>query len=199
MNTLRLSTSWMYRGLLCLSLMLGSAATFAEEVPYLQGKPSSEEILRALGAGEQPKQYRMRGLSLGGAQSVTTAPAAAQPQAVAEKGIRALDLAIQFGFDSSNLLPDGRDVLQELGKALRSDSLGNIRTIVLEGHTDAVGSAAYNTILSLKRARSAKAYLISQGIAADKLQVVGKGFTELARPDQPTSRENRRVRIIVMN
>ena len=76
--------------------------------------------------------------------------------------------------------------------------LHGAKAIVLEGHTDAKGSAAYNKILSLKRAQSVRTFLSTKhSIPASKLRAIGKGSTELADPKNPEDAANRRVRIIV--
>lgn len=184
---------WMLGGgLLALSL-----TAFAEDVNMLRGKPSKEQIIQALGrggdAGDAPVR-RTRGLAIGNAPAAEAAPAA-EPQS---SGPRALDLEIQFDFNSHRLSQDGAEVLDQLGEALKSDELSGARRIVLEGHTDAKGSASYNKLLSLRRAQSVRQYLASNHkIPASKLKAVGKGASELADPGNPEDGINRRVRIIL--
>ncbi|MNR32304.1 Outer membrane porin F precursor [compost metagenome] len=57
-------------------------------------------------------------------------------------------------------------------------SMPNVR-MELTAHTDARGSAAYNQQLSEKRATSALEYLVKEGVAADRLEAIGKGESEL--------------------
>lgn len=184
---------WMLGGgLLALSL-----TAFAEDINMLRGKPSKEQIIQALGrggdAGDAPVR-RTRGLAIGNAPAAEAAPAA-EPQS---SGPRALDLEIQFDFNSHRLSQDGAEVLDQLGEALKSDELSGARRIVLEGHTDAKGSASYNKLLSLRRAQSVRQYLASNHkIPASKLKAVGKGASELADPGNPEDGINRRVRIIL--
>ena len=181
---------------------------FAQEVGTLRGKPTKDQILQALSpAASQPATpaFRTRGLSIGGGDSgkpaTPDAPAPAQSAATAAAPAakaRALDLEIPFEFNSDKLTADGKDVLDTLGEALKSDELSSAKAIVLEGHTDAKGSAAYNKILSLKRAQSVRTFLSTKhSIPAGKLRAVGKGSTELADPKNPEDAANRRVRIIV--
>jgi outer membrane protein OmpA-like peptidoglycan-associated protein len=111
---------------------------------------------------------------------------------------RALDLEIQFQFNSDQLTNDGKDVLDQLASALKSEKLSNAREVLLEGHADAKGTASYNQTLSLKRAESARRYLNSRhNIPANKLRALGKGSSELADPANPESEINRRVRVIL--
>ena len=186
-----------------------TSAVLGQEV--LRGKPTKEQILQALTPQQSPA-FRTRGLSLGGGDannaqeapaqtsantgSGSAAPAARAP--AAKSAARALDLEIPFEFNSDRLTDDGKEVLDQLGEALKSNELSGAKAIVLEGHTDAKGSALYNKLLSLKRAQSVKSFLASKhSIPASKLKAVGKGSTELADPKNPEDGANRRVRIIV--
>lgn len=193
-------------GALSLSLNAG-----AEEVKALRGKPSSDMILDALSGpakSETPAApaVRRRGLSLNSnneaaepssgnelkTQTAMQAPAPAAPQR------RALDLEIKFQFNSDQLTDDGKDVLDQLAAALKSDRLAGTKSIILEGHADAKGSANYNQALSFKRAQSARNYLASRhGFSGAKLKAIGKGSTELADPNNPEDEVNRRVRVIL--
>ena len=179
-----------------------SGAVVAQEVGTLRGKPSKEQILQALSPATAQPAMRTRGLSIGGdagKPATPDAPAASGGAAPAAKaGPRALDLEIPFEFNSDRLTNDGKDVLDQLGEALKSDELSGAKTIVLEGHTDAKGSAAYNRVLSTRRAQSVKNFLATKhSIPGSKLRAVGKGATELADPKNPEDGVNRRVRIIV--
>jgi outer membrane protein OmpA-like peptidoglycan-associated protein len=178
---------------------LGTSA-LAQET--LRGKPSKEQILQALSPAAAQPAFRTRGLSIGGdagKPATPDAPAATgTPAAAAKAGPRALDLEIPFEFNSDRLTNDGKEVLDQLGEALKSDELSTAKTIVLEGHTDAKGSAAYNKVLSTKRAQSVKNFLATKhSIPSTKLRAIGKGSTELADPKNPEDGVNRRVRIIV--
>lgn len=160
------------------------------DVPALRGKPSAEEIARALAKPAEEPQMRTRGIVL--------SPQGAPSPAGAPPGKRAIDLEVLFEFDSSRLTADGRDVLDALGGALASKELADVRRVQLQGHTDAKGSDAYNESLSLLRAQAARQYLIQKHkIAPAKLQAVGKGKSELADPRDPYSAANRRVRVVV--
>lgn len=79
-----------------------------------------------------------------------------------------------------------------------SQELSGIRSVTFEGHTDGVGSAAYNQSLSLRRAQSVRRYLQAVPELKGKLlRVVGKGSSELLDRDDPASSVNRRVRVVV--
>lgn len=75
------------------------------------------------------------------------------------------------------------------------------RGVVIEGHTDSVGSAASNQALSERRANAVKAYLISQGVPAAGVTTIGKGKEAPVADNASASgrQQNRRVEIIIAN
>jgi len=104
------------------------------------------------------------------------------------------------------------DVLFETGKSdLRGAASADLtklagllakypeRSLVIEGHTDNVGTDSYNHSLSLSRADSVKAFLLNQGIAANRITAFGKGESSpVASNDSASGRQmNRRVEIII--
>ena len=104
---------------------------------------------------------------------------------------------IQFEFDSDRLTKQGERDLDQFGEAMVSKIRDN--AIVLEGHTDAMGSDEYNMTLSWKRADAARKYLAdSFGIPAARMAVDGKGKANPLRPNDTDAdrSENRRVDII---
>lgn len=106
-----------------------------------------------------------------------------------------LSLNIQFDFDSSRIRTESLEPLANLAAALASPVLLESKFLI-EGHTDAKGSAAYNRKLSDQRAAAVKALLVSKGIGADRLVSVGKGSSEPAKPAEPLAAENRRVKVV---
>lgn len=103
-----------------------------------------------------------------------------------------LDLLLTFDTDSANLTDQGVANAKVFAEALKRPELKQAR-FEIEGHTDASGTREYNLALSEKRAEAVKAFLVSQGVEADRLQTVGYASDHLALPDQPLSRANRRV------
>ncbi len=78
-----------------------------------------------------------------------------------------------FGFDRTQLRPEGMSALDAFARDISGTSF---ELIVVEGHTDRLGSAAYNQALSLQRAEVVKAYLVnSGGLAAAKISAAGMG------------------------
>ena len=181
-----------------------SGGLFAQDGGRLGGKPTKDQILQALSPAAGQPAVRTRGLSIGSPDAAKPATPDASPASssapapAAKAGARALDLEIPFEFNSDRLTDDGKEVLDQLGEALKSNELSSAKAIVLEGHTDAKGSASYNKLLSTRRAQSVKNFLATKhSIPSSKLKAVGKGSTELADPKNPEDGVNRRVRVIV--
>lgn len=95
-----------------------------------------------------------------------------------QPGLATIALTVNFAFDSAAIQPKAIPNLQSLGKALQSPQLAPYR-IRIEGHTDSIGSEAYNRQLSQRRAESVKQYLTQHfDIAPDHLDTAGKGEEE---------------------
>ncbi|MEI6662095.1 MAG: OmpA family protein, partial [Comamonadaceae bacterium] len=101
------------------------------------------------------------------------APAAAPATAAAASKVTyAADAFFDFG--KSVLKPEGKAKLDDLVSKVKSISL---EVVIAVGHTDAVGSDAYNQKLSVARSEAVKAYLVSQGIDKNRIYTEGKGET----------------------
>jgi len=106
---------------------------------------------------------------------------------------RQFGLMINFAFDSAEILPESEPLLQSLGEMLGIDTVAN-RSVVVEGHTDSIGSASYNQRLSEMRAQSIKRYLVEEyGVSPQRLIAVGRGERELYKAAEPKAAINRRV------
>lgn len=104
--------------------------------------------------------------------------------------------AATFVVGKADLSDDAKFVLHDLAKMMKDNPDIRLR---LEGHTSAEGDAAFNQRLSEARAQAAVDFMINhEDIAADRLEAVGKGFTEPKNPDDPTAPENRRTEFIVL-
>ncbi|MBW2243069.1 MAG: OmpA family protein [Deltaproteobacteria bacterium] len=79
---------------------------------------------------------------------------------------------VHFEFDRAEILPSGRGILD--GVASRLDECRDTRVRVA-GHTDSIGTEAYNQGLSERRAAAVASYLVSHGVAATRLDEVGHG------------------------
>jgi outer membrane protein OmpA-like peptidoglycan-associated protein len=69
---------------------------------------------------------------------------------------------------------------------------------LIVGHTDSVGSAAYNQELSVRRADSVVAYLLAKGVPEKRLIGIGRGKNQPLDPAHPESDANRRVEVEVL-
>ena len=111
---------------------------------------------------------------------------------------RSIGMDIKFHTGSADLTPEARAQLEGLGKALasRKGKLGS-GEIVIEGHTDARGSADVNQKLSERRAESVTRHLVSAyGVDAQALRPVGRGKADLKDASRPDSEANRRVELV---
>ena len=132
---------------------------------------------------------------------VTEAPVAAPavqpsaPQPVSEKVSFAAEAL--FDFDKAIVKPEGKAALDALMAKLQGM---NTEVMIAVGHTDSVGSDAYNNKLSLRRADAVKAYLVSMGLDPARLYTEGKGESQpLASNTTAEGRaKNRRVTIEVV-
>jgi OmpA-OmpF porin, OOP family len=122
-------------------------------------------------------------------------PPPAAPKPVSEKVTMAADAL--FDFDKSVLKPEGRAKLDDLVGKLRAV---NLEVIIAIGHTDGIGSVAYNNKLSLRRAGAVKAYLVSKGIEANRIYTEGKGKSQPIADNKTKEgrAKNRRVEIEVV-
>ncbi|PCR97009.1 hypothetical protein CP336_08620 [Pseudomonas fluorescens] len=101
---------------------------------------------------------------------------------------------VLFDFDKSDLKPAAKSQLDSLMDKLRNADVVSIKVI---GHTDGKGSDAYNQALSERRASSVAAYLLSQGLAPDKLTSEGRGKREPVADNETEEgrAQNRRVEL----
>jgi OOP family OmpA-OmpF porin len=122
------------------------------------------------------------------------APAPA-PKPVTEKVTFAAD--VFFDFDKSILKPEGKAKLDDLVSKLKGIAL---EVIIAIGHTDSIGSDAYNQKLSVRRAEAVKAYLVSKGIEPNRIYTEGKGKSQPIADNRTAEgrAKNRRVEIEVV-
>ena len=112
--------------------------------------------------------------------------------ALAERFNAEVPDTINFAFDSSTLDEGAKAILRKQAHFIRQFPEVRFRVY---GHTDLVGSAAYNQRLGLRRAQAAVAYLTAQGISRSRLEaVVSYGKTRpIVQTNQPEERNRRTV------
>jgi len=102
-----------------------------------------------------------------------------------------------FDFDKAVLKPEGKARLDDLASKLSGVTL---EVIIAVGHTDSIGTDAYNQRLSVRRAESVKAYLVSKGIEANRVYTEGKGEKQPVADNRTREgrAKNRRVEVEVV-
>lgn len=122
------------------------------------------------------------------------APVAA-PAPTSEKVTFAADAF--FDFDKATLKPEGKAKLDDLASKLKGM---NLEVVIAVGHTDSVGTDAYNQKLSIRRAEAVKAYLVSNSIDANRVYTEGKGEKSPVADNKTADgrAKNRRVEIEVV-
>jgi OOP family OmpA-OmpF porin len=102
-----------------------------------------------------------------------------------------------FDFDKAVLKPEGKAKLDDLVGKIKDI---NLEVIIAVGHTDSVGSDAYNQKLSVRRSESVKAYLVSKGIEKNRVYTEGKGEKQPVADNKTAEgrAKNRRVEIEVV-
>jgi len=178
----------------------GEANVSADQIlNALQPKPLTRSLstsqadpaakAREIGFLDSLRNRKTRSLSLGEREEIAEI-AASKPN---------IDLEIQFDYNSANIRRASMPSVQALGKALNDPSLKG-STFVVAGHTDAIGSDAFNQDLSERRADTIKRYLVENyGIAGSDLVTVGYGKTKLKDAANPNDPVNRRVQVVNMD
>lgn len=101
-------------------------------------------------------------------------PVAVPEEPVVEAHFKAETL---FDFDRTVVKPEGRKILDEKIVAVMKIH-PEVTLLIVIGHTDRIGTEAYNQNLSERRANAVKAYLVKQGISAEHIRASGKGESE---------------------
>ena len=180
----------------------GDTVSAAKIVDALKPKPGATRSLstgaqqpvdaavqaKELGFVNTLRNRKTRSLSIGERQEIAEL-AATKPK---------IDLEIRFDYNSAAIRKSSMPAVQELGKALSNASLKG-STFVVAGHTDAIGSEAFNQDLSERRADTIKKYLTEKyGLNGSDLVTVGYGKTQPKDPNAPMDPINRRVQVVNM-
>ncbi|MBN9446240.1 MAG: OmpA family protein [Bosea sp.] len=152
-------------------------------VPAQAQSYKADDIIKHFGGGK-PNLGVSRGLCVGTEAECSKAGHVVKPAA-------AFDLVVRFKYNSDVLEPDAKSNLDEFVKALKDPQLA-ASSFLVEGHTDARGSADYNLNLSERRAKAVVSYLSERGVDTAKLLPRGFGQTKPIVAD-PYSGDNRRV------
>ena len=122
-------------------------------------------------------------------------PPPAPPVPTTEKVTFAADAF--FDFDKSVLKPEGKAKLDDLVSKMGGI---NLEVIIAVGHTDSVGTDAYNQKLSVRRSESVKSYLVAKGVEKNRVYTEGKGEKQPVADNKTAEgrAKNRRVEIEVV-
>jgi len=176
----KISTSYpMILVLLCTLLAAGCAKKPTPAPLAVEEPPAKVEV-----AKEEPAP-------------VETAPAAQQP--VAKEVVPVADLErVHFAFDQFALSAEAREVLAANAVLLQTSP--GLR-VTIEGHCDSRGSDEYNLALGERRAKAARDYLVSLGVAADRLDTISYGEEQPIDPagDEQAWAKNRRAEFKALN
>jgi OmpA-OmpF porin, OOP family len=106
-------------------------------------------------------------------------PPAPPPAPAPAPSVQKISLAAKalFDFDKADLKPEGKKAIDtEVIDKLKGVS--KLELVLVTGHTDRLGSQAYNQKLSERRANTVRDYLVSRGVAKDKIETLGMGKTQ---------------------
>ncbi len=126
----------------------------------------------------------------------TPAPAAPIPSTTKTTTKITMQAETLFDFDKSTIKPEGRQMLNGFITSLNGTQTKYDIVIVI-GHTDSIGSDAYNMKLGMRRAQAVKAYLISNGIEANKIQTLSKGEREPVADNRSAAGRAKNRRVVV--
>lgn len=157
----------------CTVQRIGRTAVCALALGFVSAAPLAQSRLE-----EPPSRWQLPPTLTPSATAtaIAAAPAAA-PQRAPEFAIEKVvfDAGVLFGFDAHELRSEGRAALDDFIGRLSGATLGMIRAV---GHTDRLGSEAYNQILSEDRAEAVKAYLVGKGFESARMRAEGRGATQ---------------------
>lgn len=152
----------------------------------------NKHIVRKFNSSPEPKELGNQSTLVSPKQEVTSTTVS--PELKLEKGKVVVLRQVQFAQSSFVLLADSYPVLNQLVNTLNQDLS---RRVSIIGHTDNVGNARLNLILSEYRAKQVANYLIRQGIATNRIEIEGYGGTRpIANNNVEIERtKNRRVEV----
>ena len=169
--------------------MLAEARGLAQQAALAKAPPKPAPAPRAAVAPPKPKPAPAPA-------KVAPAPPKPKPVAVAPPPKRIIIYQKPtFGFDSTELSSEAQVVLDEQAVVMEKDPK---LQLIITGYTDSIGPEEYNQGLSERRANAAREYLVSKGVAGDRLKAMGYGETRpIASNDTKEGRaQNRRIELI---
>lgn len=176
---------------------LAAGSVQAQEKVLREGQVTQQGLIDALAPAAAPPAEGASAPEEGGMRTRAFRPAVriAGTAAAAAQPARA-NILVTFVTNSADLTAPAKKALDVLAAAMKSDKLAAVK-FTIEGHADPRGSEDANLKLSQARAESVREYLLaSHGLAAERINAVGKGSSALMKPSEPAAPENRRVTIV---
>jgi peptidoglycan-associated lipoprotein len=158
-------------------------------------------LLAACGSDKKPPQTANTAKTEPTTTQTTSAPGKPEQMAVnvSDDIVKACNLkftniedAPKFDFDSDQLTPGERDVLDAVAKCLTTGPLKG-RAVDLVGRADPRGETEYNMTLGAKRSRTVHNFLVQLGVANDKLHDTSRGEMDATGTDEQGWKKDRRV------
>lgn len=130
-------------------------------------------------------------------QPAEPTPVAKPPRGPQPPAIRAtLQTDAYFDFDKAILKPEGQAKLDEF--VVKMNEYTQVDVLLVTGHTDRIGTEAYNMRLSQRRADAVKAYLVSKGVASQRIETDAKGESQpVVECAHVKGRENRHNKALI--
>lgn len=179
-----------------LTVLFASGAALAQERVLREGQVTKEALIDALVPSSAASAADDGARTRSWKPSVRPAAAAAAGTAAAAAQPGRASILVTFVTNSADLTGGAKRALDVLAGAMKSEKLAAVR-FTIEGHADPRGSEDTNLKLSQARADSVRGYLTgSHGLAAERINAVGKGSSALMKPSEPAAPENRRVTIV---
>jgi outer membrane protein OmpA-like peptidoglycan-associated protein len=122
------------------------------------------------------------------------------PGGVAVKARKRIVLrGVNFDFDRADIRPDSAPVLDEAARII-AEMKSEIEQLVVEGHTDSLGTDEYNLALSIRRAEAVYRYLVNQGVPPEIMRIEGYGESQPVADNakEEGRAQNRRVELKVI-
>jgi len=168
-------------------------------LPSADGRPGAVVVRDAGGEVRLDQPYAATRRSLGSNDAYQSSPEEVNERfgaALDARPPRPVSYVLYFEAGGNVLTAASQAALVDIRRSITELAAPEVRII---GHTDRVGSVEGNDALSLKRAESLREQLIAAGVAADKLEAVGRGERDPLVPtaDEVDEPKNRRVEIVV--
>jgi peptidoglycan-associated lipoprotein len=187
--------SWLPGGLILFAVLLIAGCSSTAKTSSDKGSPSSEadapDLSSKSGSSSLTEEATARELT--GPSSLEAAREGKTPSTPMESPLK----EIYFDFDRSDLRPDAREILKINAGWLRANPSARVE---IEGHCDERGTTEYNVALGAKRAQAAKDYLVTLGVAADRLSTIsyGKELPVCKDHNEECWQKNRRDRFVLV-